>query len=168
MTEEANYPIRKKNRLSGWDYSSHGIYFITICTHQHKQTLCQIVGDGFPVPKPAWSTAEYYIQQLPVKYPNVEVQKYVIMPNHVHLLIFLKKADTNHADSPTISNVIAWYKYQVTKKINESFGTTANRFFQRSFHDHIVRNEKDYQRIWEYIENNPMRWKEDCFFNTDV
>ena len=168
MSEKPNLSIRKKNRLSSWDYRSHGAYFITICTQNQVQSLCSIVGDGLPVPKPAWNIAEHYIRQIPLKYPNIQVQKYVIMPNHIHLLLFVNELNGAGTQKSSVSDVIAWYKYQVTKTVNQDSGTISKRFFQRSFHDHVIRNERDYQRIWEYIENNPGRWNEDCFFAEQI
>ena len=164
MNEKHNHPVRKKNRLPCWDYRSNGAYFITICTQNQVQSLCSIVGDGLPVPKPAWNIAEHYIRQIRLKYPSVFVQKYVIMPNHIHMLLFINKMDGTSVQSPTVSDVIGWYKYQVSKMVNQNSETIGKRFFQRSFHDHVIRNERDYQRIWEYIDNNPRRWNEDCFF----
>ena len=60
--------------------------------------------------------------------------------------------------------MIAWFKYTATKEINRMTGNTGARIFQRSFHDHIIRSEADYQKIWEYIEDNPRRWAEDCYY----
>ena len=66
--------------------------------------------------------------------------------------------------SPTISNVIGWYKYNITKEINLTTGKI-EKIFQRSFHDHIIRTEKEHLEIYEYIENNPFTWESDCFYN---
>lgn len=111
------------------------------------------------------------IEQITQKYPCVNVNQYVIMPNHVHMLLFishvgvLEKEQTGMGNpSPTVGNVIGWFKYTVTKKINEQRNSVGKLIFQRSFHDHIIRNEKDYEMIWNYIIANPINWCNDCFY----
>ena len=160
-------PQRKPNRLKQYDYSSHGAYFVTICTESRKNTLCTIVGDGLPVPKRPGEVAAHYILEISNHFPNAHIDHYVVMPNHIHLLLFLKNSGTGDP-SPTLGNVIGWFKYQTTKQINLENGTTGAKVFQRSYHDHVVRNEQDYLKIWEYIENNPARWQLDCFYHADV
>ena len=155
---------RKANRLPEYDYSTPGAYFVTICTHNRKNTLSAIVGDGSPVPKLPGQIAEKYIQMIPDHFPAVNVDHYVIMPNHIHLLLQIKSSDESESLCPSLGNIIGWYKYQVTKSINNYCDTNGTRFFQRSYHDHVVRNEQDYQKIWLYIETNPIRWINDCFY----
>ena len=157
-------PERKRNRLKNYNYSSCGAYFVTICTEKRRNTLCDIVGDGFPVPKEAGTIADMYIQKIPVRYPTVHVNHYVIMPNHIHLLLSIDAGNGTGNPSPTLGSIVGWYKYQTTKAINERSGTNGKRVFQRSFHDHVIRGEKDYQKIWNYIDGNPLRWADDCFY----
>lgn len=157
-------PKRKPNRLKQYDYSSHGAYFVTICTEKKEKFLSDIVGDGFPVPKEAGKIAAEWIERTPEKYPQVSIANYVVMPNHIHILLMLDRTGGTGNPSPTLGNIIGWYKYNVTKKVNEKLGTSGNRMFQRSYHDHVIRGEKDYQKIWNYIEGNPMKWAEDCFY----
>ena len=159
-----NLPKRKANRLKEYDYSRPGSYFVTICTEKRMKTLCDIVGDGFPVPKEAGMIAEMFIQEIPVRYSMVHVNHYVIMPNHIHLLLSIDAINGMGNPSPTLGNVIGWYKYQVTKEMNQRAGTVGKRLFQRSFHDYVIRGEKDYQKIWNYIDGNPLKWTEDCFY----
>ncbi|MEG1550887.1 MAG: transposase, partial [Oscillospiraceae bacterium] len=90
--------------------------------------------------------------------------KYVIMPNHIHIILILNSNDGTGNPSPTIATIIGWLKYQITKQINLHDKTTGLQRFQRSYHDRIIRNEKEYQKIWEYIETNPLNWKDDCFY----
>jgi len=159
---------RKPNRLKNFDYGQNGAYFITICTQHHKCILSNIfVGDGLPVPKltKCGKVVSKLIDNIPEKYNNVFVDKFVIMPNHIHMILKISKNIGTDDPSPTISNVIAWLKYTATKQINACCNTPGNRIFQRSYHDHIIRNEHDYLEIWQYIENNPIKWQEDKFFN---
>ena len=157
-------PTRKPNRIPHFDYSTPGAYFVTICTDQRKNTLCTIVGDGFPVPKPPGRIAEEYIRKIPEQYPGVTIDQYVIMPNHIHILLQITHSQGTGNPSPTLGNIIGWYKFQTTKAIQSAYGTVGARFFQRSYHDHVVRNEAGYLKIWQYIENNPILWQTDCFF----
>ena len=157
-------PKRKPTRLKGYDYSAPGAYFITICVKGRKQLLSKIIvgDDAYIVPKNSLSEigliCDKYINNIDNKYENVIVDKYVIMPNHIHLIIFLY--GTMRASSPTknIETIIRSFKTMVTKEIGYSV-------WQRSYHDHIIRDEKDYQKIWEYIETNPIKWELDCFYN---
>ena len=80
-------PKRKPNRIEEYDYSQNGAYFVTLCTQDRKHTLSNIVGDGFPVPKGIGKIAGEMICKIPQKYPSVSVDKYVIMPDHIHLLL---------------------------------------------------------------------------------
>ena len=153
---------RKANRLKNYDYSRPGAYFVTICTQDKRCILCEIVGDGSPVPKDPGLIAEAAIRRIHEKYPAVHTDRFVVMPNHIHLLLSF---DGGTGDpSPTLGDVIAWFKYTATKEINREAGVSGQRVFQRSFHDHIIRSEADYQKIWEYIEDNPRRWAEDCYY----
>lgn len=86
------FPVRKPNRLREYDYSTNGAYFVTICTQDRKKILSDIVGDGFPVPKPYGAVAEEWIRQIPDKYPTVSVDNYVIMPDHIHMLLRIDQA----------------------------------------------------------------------------
>ena len=155
---------RKRNRLPYYDYSTNGGYFVTICTEKRKNTLCAIVGDGFPVPKKAGQIAEANIRRISLKFPDVYVDKYVIMPNHIHLLLRIDNVGGTGNPSPTLGRVIGWYKYQTTREINAACRTAGCRFFQRSFHDHVIRGDADYKMIWEYIDTNTLKWKLDCFY----
>ena len=119
---------------------------------------------GRPKEQPMLSAAGTILQEEIVRfntiYPGVTMEKYVIMPNHVHLMIAIdssNKVDGRPQVAPTVSRAIQQLKGCVSKRIGCSI-------WQRSFHDHIIRNEQDYCEIWDYIEENPQRWREDCFF----
>jgi len=150
---------RKPNRLSNYDYNQNGAYFVTICTRDRKPILSAIVGDGFPVPKSTGKIAEEYIYKIPEKYPTVSIDRYVIMPDHIHLLLRIDTDPNGTGNpSPTLGNIIGWYKYQVTKQANLQTNAPGERLFQRSYYDHVIRNQCDYDEIWQYIENNPRKW----------
>ena len=145
---------RKSNRLQEYDYSTPGAYFVTICTNGRKQILSDIVGDdAHIVPSKYGIIAEHYLCNVN------EIEKYVIMPNHIHMIIRIDNG-TMWASSPTksISTIVRSFKTLVTKEIGKSI-------FQRSFYDHVIRDEKDYQKIWEYIDTNPLKWSDDCYYS---
>ena len=97
--------------------------------------------------------AETYIRKIPEKYPFVSIDRYVIMPDHIHMLLRFDLGTGN--PSPTVGNVIGWYKYQVTKQANLQLDTSGEKLFQRTYYDHVIRNKKDYNEIRQYIKNNP-------------
>lgn len=161
------FPKRKPNRLENYDYSLSNVYFITICTHNKEKILLHIVGEGFPLPKLscAGKITDKMINLISVKYAEAKIEKYVIMPNHIHLLLSLNTEKGRGNPSPTVNTIIGWLKYQTTKEINNQNGNVGKKIFQRSFYDHIVRNQQDHNEIWDYIENNPLKWKEDRFYD---
>ena len=156
-------PQRKPNRLPDFDYSTPGAYFITICVKNRKNLLWADVGASIArLPNPRLSPwgqiVEQAIRNIPICYPAISLDHYVVMPNHIHLLLQIQTDKDGQAMlAPTISTVIQQMKGAVTKKIGLSI-------WQKLFHDHVIRNDADYLKIWEYIENNPYRWKEDCFY----
>ena len=147
---------RKSNRLCGYDYSANGKYFLTVCTQNRVRCLSKIiVGDGFPVPKLTvyGTVVKDCIEKIPEKYIGVNVDKYIIMPDHIHLIISIGTGNP----SPTTGNIMGWFKYETTKQIN-SLRKEHKRFWQRSFFDHIIRDQNDYNETWEYIDNNCLKW----------
>ena len=157
---------RKPNRLPNFDYSTPGAYFITVCTKNRKCILWNSVGASIArphnIPLSAYGKiVNQAICNIPLHYPAVTVDNYTIMPNHIHLLLQINTdADGRPMVAPTISTIVQQMKGIVTKQVGESI-------WQKLFHDHIIRGEKDYLKIWEYIENNPAKWKEDCFYKED-
>lgn len=141
-----------------YDYSHNGAYFVTICTQNRRKLFSNIVGDGFPVPKAYGIVAEEWIHQIPVKYPEVSIDNYVIMPDHIHMLLRIVRDLGTGNPSPTLGTIVGWYKYQVTKQVNSHFDQQGEKFFQRSYYDHVIRNQRDYDEVWQYIENNPRKW----------
>ena len=154
-------PKRKPTRLKEYDYNSPGAYFITICTHNRKCLLSEInVGEGLcALPQniltPLGKEIENSIQYINDNYIGATIDKYVIMPNHIHLIVILD--NTGGHGNPPLQNLIGQLKSYTTNK----FGRT---LWQRSFHDHIIRDKNDYQKIWEYIDTNVLKWEEDCFY----
>ncbi|MBR6719685.1 MAG: transposase [Clostridia bacterium] len=158
---------RKPARLKGYDYSAPGAYFITICIRDRKCLLSEFVGDGvLDVPQNKFTgygkIADKYINQMNGFYEYVSVDRYVIMPNHIHFLLSVKCCENGTSRTPSPTNsVIANFVSTFKRFCNKEFG---ENIWQRSFHDHIIRSEKDYTKIAEYIETNPLKWERDCFY----
>ena len=141
-------PQRKKIRVGEYDYSQCGAYFVTICTQNRRPILSNIVGDdAHIVPKRYGQIAEKYLKN------TAEIEKYVIMPDHIHMLIRLEEqgAEKRSPQASRIASIVRSIKTLTTKEIGEPI-------FQRSYYDHVIRNQRDYNEIWEYIENNPRKW----------
>lgn len=162
-------PKRKALRLMSYDYGNAGAYFITICVQQRKNILSSIVGEGSPLPKLSCygEIVDLLIKTIPEKYEEITVDCYVIMPNHIHLLLSVKNDDGRRNASPTVSAALGWLKYQATKEINKARGKEGERVFQRSFYDHVIRNSEDYYEACKYISENPLRWQHDKLYSNE-
>ena len=138
-------PKRKPLRLKGYDYSSNGAYFLTICTTNRRSILSEIVADdqgGAEVKLTDYGmVAESFIKSIP------GIDKYVIMPNHIHMIII-------QSNGKGIENEVRSFKTLVTKRIGE-------KIWQNSYYDHVIRDSEDYLIKAKYIEDNPARWHED-------
>ena len=148
---------RKQTRLKYCDYGKNGAYFITICTKDRKKILGKILSvgdDDHIVPKVVLSKYGLIVEKY-IKGIN-GIDKYVVMPNHIHMIIKINNG-TMWSSSPTISQLVKTFKTLVSKEIGHSI-------FQRSFYDHIIRDEHDYQEIWKYIDDNPLKWTLDKYY----
>jgi len=162
-------PNRKVIRLKNFDYSRRGAYFITICTKDRRNILSTVVGEGSPLPRLSCygKIVDVWIQKISEKYREIFVDSYIIMPNHIHLLLSVSNDGGRGDPSPTVNAAMGWLKYQVTKELNKMRGTAGEKIFQRSFFDQIVRNRDDYNEIYKYISENPIRWKCDKFYSEE-
>ena len=159
-------PVRKSIRLEGHDYSTAGAYFVTICVKDGHELLWDDVPVGAAFCRPRLSNAgkaiELEIQNLSRIYTRISITHYAIMPNHVHMIVVVdhdKRVDEESGRqnaAPTLSRIIGQWKRSISMKLGYSI-------WQKSFHDHIIRNETEYQKIWQYIENNPANRTEDCY-----
>ena len=156
-------PKRKANRLSNFDYSQSGYYFITICTHNRNKILSKIiVGQGLaPAEKIAKTELTAYgkianqeLLNLQKRYVNIKIDKYIIMPDHIHAIIVIKQT-AGASPRPTLSNVVCAFKSMVTRKCHSL--TPKIQIWQTSFYDHVIRGENDYSELWKYIDNNPAK-----------
>lgn len=156
-------PKRKPNRLREYDYSQPNAYLITICTKDKRKVFWDSVGASIARPdylplSVNGKIAEEAILNIPKYYPMISVDNYVVMPNHIHLLLQIHTDENGRAMlAPTISKVVQQMKGYVTKRIGISV-------WQKLYHDHVIRGKADYLEIWNYIEGNPSKWEEDCFY----
>lgn len=180
-------------RLQPWDYSKNGAYFITICTQNREHFFGEIKNKEMQLSEIGKLAEQFWIE-IPIHFPFIELGNFVVMPNHVHGILIINNpvetrfiASDNDINKETrliaslqdqngggicgnknpmihdnISKIIRWYKGRCTfesRKINSNFG------WQSRFHDHIIRNSKSFEIIQNYIVENPLKWKNDTFFD---
>jgi putative transposase len=159
-----NLHNRRSIRLKEYDYSQSGEYFVTICTHNRECLLGEIVDEEMKLSS-IGEIVQRCWEEIPKHFPNVELDAFVVMPNHVHGIIINDESCRGEVTSPlrkpTLGNIVAYFKYQSTKLINEMNGTTGDRFWQRNYFEHVIRDDKDLQNIQDYITSNPLDWKKD-------
>ena len=152
---------RKRIRLKEYDYSSPGQYYITICVKEKHEVLGEIKGmranEIGPCLSEIGAIVENEILKLSRIYENIFVDKYIIMPHHIHMIIVLTCGRTQFA--PTVSQVIKQFKGSITKQIGFSI-------WQRSYFDHIIRDKEEYKAICQYIDTNPLKWEIDRFYES--
>lgn len=146
-----NLPKRKELRLKDYDYSKKGMYFLTICVKDRIEILGKIINENRIELSNEGNIAKQSIEQIEQKYTGIIIDEYIIMPNHIHMIIIVDKEN-----NITISRLIKQYKMYVSKEVKYGF-------WQKSFYEHIIRNEKEYIKISEYIQNNVRNWKQDKY-----
>jgi len=181
-------PSRKPIRLDGYDYSRNGAYFVTICT---KNKMCifwepddryrlitnetgssdhpdvgahsvrpPIQDNKKRLSEFGWAVKRSF-QILSANYPMVHFEKYVIMPNHIHMIIMIHNDNSGRTEcAPTVSQIIKNFKENVTRQIGFSV-------WQKSFYDRILRNEHEYRAACRYIADNPANWEQDELFTNE-
>lgn len=172
---------RKSIRLKGYDYSTEGLYFITICT-QNKNYLFGEILDGKMILNNAGLMVEKIYKKLVGSFENIQSEEYMIMPNHFHCIIEIinnvgvplvgTQMDGNNRATtrvaPTITDIIGAFKSLTTLEYikmvkNNQLPNFNRRIWQRNYYENIIRNEKTYLKVLEYIKNNPIKWDEDKY-----
>ena len=142
---------RKKLRLEDYDYKTNGTYFVTVCTSGKKKSLCRIVPANQPENSPCviltqlGQIVEKAIRGIP------GIDKYVIMPNHVHMIIISDQGRE-------LSSIIRLWKSVIARQSKE-------QIWQKSYYDHVIRDEQDYLIKWKYIDDNPSKWASDEYYS---
>lgn len=148
-------PARKHPRLKNYDYSQNGCYHLTICVKDRRPILSKVIPADNPAFRPqiqysnVGKIVDQYIQNIPSVYPGVFLDHYVIMPNHVHLLLSLPLQQVT-----SVPTIIRSLKRMVNRVLGQSI-------WQDSYYDVVIRNDSMYQCEWTYIDNNPDKWAED-------
>ena len=183
MYKEKELPQRKHPRLNNYDYSSAGAYFVTICTQNRMCALSRIVGRGLAPAEtsgteytsfgnvgrglaPAETSgikytifgkiAEQQLLSLEDRYAYLSVDQYVIMPNHIHVVLILQSDAAGASPRPTITDIVFAYKSLTTRECKKN--GFDGKLFQTSFYEHIIRGREDYEKIVKYIYENPICW----------
>ena len=158
---------RKQIRLGEYDYSASGAYFVTICTKNRRCILSDIVGGGALDAPPVELTSygkilDDEIQKSMRIYQHIQIDKYVIMPNHVHMIINIlyDPNDTSRAPSRTNETIPAFVS-MLKRFTNKQCG---EKIWQRGFYDHVIRTQHDYAQIWQYVDENPTKWESDEYY----
>ncbi|NWF88793.1 MAG: hypothetical protein HXY50_04935 [Ignavibacteriaceae bacterium] len=160
---------RKSPRLKEWDYTTPHWYFVTVCTNNHLHFFGEIINEKVNLNQ-LGKEAMYLWNEIPSHYKNVELDEFVIMPNHIHGIIILNDVGSRHASTkdkinnkeggtcsaPTLSYIVGSYKSAVTKWAN--LNRYSNFRWQRSYYDRIIRNEKELYFIRNYIKLNTFKW----------
>ena len=173
---DENKPQRKPTRIKKYDYSSVGAYFVTLCTQNRNHILSEIVktdnthinitnnnivgGDVLDAPinvrlLPYGKIAEKYIKQLQDYYDNVKINYYVIMPDHIHILLFVKNGASRTSPPTRQHSTLSRFVSTFKRFCNKEYG---KNIWQDSFYDHIIRNKEDYDEHVKYIHDNPLKW----------
>ena len=198
MTEKYKNKYRiKSTRLSHWDYGNNGIYFITICTQNRQHFFGDIIGGEMQLNEIGGMVDSEWLKTFEMRPDmNLQMGEYIIMPNHFHAIIIIGDNEYNTGvntdsrvidvrtdaactdamhrvctggifgvQSKNLASIIRGFKSSVTKnarKINPDFA------WQSRFHDHIIRNEKSFHTISNYIINNPLKWEKDDLIYPDI
>lgn len=180
-------PHRKPTRSKYIDYSRSGAYFVTICAKDRKQIFSRIVYESKAMEGAASYSptsdfenvsscatvhltdigriAHEQLTKISERFEGVRVDEYVIMPNHIHVVIFLGNTDEMSDQKHDLNDIIRVYKSFTARLCKKAYGIEG--LFQRSYYDHFIRDKSDYEKIARYIRNNPITWYYDELY-TDL
>ena len=163
----SDVPGRRSPRLQAYDYTQVGAYFVTLVTNNRDSLLGDVVEGEMKLSHIGKVVADTWLW-LPTQYPFVELDAFVVMPNHLHGVIWLAGPLSGTGDSriaPTksggrkpLGGLMGAFKTVSAKRVNTAIGTPGRPLWQRDYYDHVIRNERDLDRIREYIHNNPLQW----------
>jgi len=163
-------PLRKPHRLKGHDYASAGAYFVTFCTADMKCFLSNVEADGTLILGIAGKIVDEEIRETEVLREDFTLIEYCVMPNHVHILYTLngelaegKPNAFKDKVSGSAGTIVGALKSAVTRRMRKHYSNPDLELWHEKFHDHVVRDQADFDRIREYIINNPGQWLEDRY-----
>jgi len=147
---------RKPNRQEGFDYSNPHSYFVTICAKDKFELFGKVIDAKIKL-SAVGKIVRDAILRISILYPHVIIYSSVVMPNHIHMIIRICRGGNLPPEPPTLSQVVGHFKRSVSIEAGYSP-------WQKSFHDHIIRDEAGFNKISVYIENNVKTWRDDCFY----
>lgn len=166
-----SYDARHSLRLQNYDYAQAGMYFVTICTFQRAHVLGQMREDAVNLNAIGHMVHEVWAA-LPARYLGVDIGDFIVMPNHVHGIVVLTESGEGgqaRGPDPTMSlpQVIHRFKSFTTSRYramnaDQPPNVESRKLWQRSCHDHIIRDDSDLTRIRQYIHDNPLQWHLDA------
>ena len=151
-------PRRRPLRAPAYDYSGPGAYFITIVTQDRACLFGAIVDDTF-LPTPVSDAVSRVWRELPSRFPAVELDHFIIMPNHVHGLLWI--ADVSEPQRESLGAIIGAFKSLAPREVNAMLKRKGS-LWQRNYYERVVRNEAELNAIRRYIDENPLRWALDA------
>jgi len=166
MTYDPEIHHRRSHRLRGFDYSQPGKYSITICTQDKKHLFGRVVEGEVHLNESGEYVGRCW-KWLARNFPDVELDEWILMPNHLHGIIVITKNVGGSRTAPTavkrkpLGRLIGAFKTVSTDGFNQRKGATGESLWQRDFYDHIIRNEDELEKIREYIRTNPLKWASD-------
>lgn len=172
-----NLPQRKNHRLKDYDYGTYGYYYVTICTINRACVFCDIVGsDALVAPTAIGEKVVECWNNIALLNENIEVDKFTLMPNHIHGIIVIKNEDTiahhekkyafevtERRGRRSLQGLIKDFKSVTTRYYKKMFDTELS-LWQESFYDEVIKDQEHYNHIWQYIDTNPLQWKQDCLY----
>ena len=139
---------------------------MTVCVHKGECVLGDVLNGEVNLTNLGRVASEYW-KFIPLQFPDVYIDIFVVMPNYVHAVIVISECRggvTPPLHTPTLGQILAYYKYQTTKQINQIRKHVGKIFWQRNYYDHIVRNDEELQCIRNYILDNPLKWELDEYY----
>jgi putative transposase len=160
MQQQQQQQQQQHLRLPGFDYRQGESYFVTVCTKDRRCSLGSVRLDSVEL-SALGRVARGSVEEIEPHYPFAKLHRYVIMPNHVHLLVQLQAENGEHAER-SVSTIISRFKYASTRKWHDA-NESKEPIWQRSFHEVIVRSEKQFNAFGKYIDENPIKWHRDQY-----
>ena len=171
MKYDPNVHHRRSIRLQGYDYSQAGAYFVTICTRNRKCIFGEILGGEMRLNEVGRIVSREWIRTAEIR-TEIELDAWVVMPNHFHAILVIADRRGTARRAPTVEQfgrpvsgsvptIVRSFKSAVTKRVNELCHTPGTPLWQRNYWERIIRNEREWNRIREYIQNNPIQWELD-------
>jgi putative transposase len=151
---------RRSVRLKGYDYSQEGAYFVTICTHGREPSLGRVAAGEMILSNSGRVVSQSWLW-LAEQYPFVELDEWVVMPNHVHGIVILRRSGSRTAPTKPLGRLVGAFKTVSAKQINRQRGTPGARFWQRNYYERVVRDEDELNRLRRYLLDNPVQWEGD-------